>query len=147
MTTIDNSEAYMIRYYEAFLKFLNSVGYYQAIIKLRDNADGGVYPVQVVAARYGYTEAAIDQEVIERNSRQWTDLKALNYWSQKVGYLPMNQEGMEKFLKFCEDKKRREYLRRKIKNLSNEGKLMPINELMIARYKLEKKRRDKEGLA
>lgn len=144
MTTIDNSEAYMIRYYEAFLKFLNSVGAHQAIIKMRDNVDDGVYPVQVVAARYGYNDAHIDCEAIDRDNQRRSDLKELNYWSQKAGYLPMNRDGMEKFLKFCEDKKRRTYLRQKVKNLKDKGELMPINELMIARFKCEKRQKAKQ---
>lgn len=135
------------RYYDAFLHYLDAVGYHQAILKMKENRDDEVLKVETIAAKYGYNDSNIDEKVIKRDETRWSSLKALNHWSVKVGFKPMNEEGMKKFLKFCEDSGRREYLRRRVRRLKDQAKLMPINELMLAKFKLEKKRRDKDGLA
>lgn len=137
----DNTEAYIIKYYNAFITFLKTVGAYQAILKMRDNAEDGVYPVQVVAAKYGYVGAVIDQEVAKRNRRRWGDLEELNYWSRRAGFPPLTKGEMEDFLDFCDDKDRRRYLRDKVRKLAEERKLVSIKELVRTRKALEQKKK------
>ena len=56
----------------------------------------------------------------------------------------MNEEGKEKFLKFVEDGKRREYIRRKVKKYKETAELISIRDLMLARYKHEQKQKAKQ---
>lgn len=41
----DVSDAYIEKYYQVFLKFLDAIGNYREIVSIGENAADGVYPV------------------------------------------------------------------------------------------------------
>lgn len=133
------------RYYEAFLDFLQAVGSYLAIAKMEINASEGVYPVQKIAYEYGYTGAYMDMEIAARESRRYRKLDSLDYWSQRIGYLPMSTTDKAKIMKFVEDSDRRRYLRDNVKKEMDRGEVFSVAELMRRRYAVEKKKREKEA--
>lgn len=137
-------DVYTKRYYDSFLAFLQVVGAHQSILKMGLNVENGEYVVQEVAGRYGYRDGAMDEEIHARDVERHQKLKDLNYWSQKVGYLPMNEEGMAKVLKFAEDVDRRRWLRDNVRRLAKKDELLSVADLMRKRYALEKKKRNKE---
>ena len=137
------SEAFLQKYYQVFLDFLQAVGAHQSILKMSINADEGVFPVQVVAREYGYEGARLEMEICERDKERWQKLQDLNYWSSKTGLGRMNEEGMERFLKFTEDYDRRRYLRDNIKRSAQKSELLSVRDLMLKRFAVEKKKQDK----
>lgn len=130
------------RYLNVFLEFLRAEGKYVYFLKLRQNAEDGIYPAQEVAYRYGYTDI-FDQELYDRNKQRKLRLRALNIASQRAGYLPMDNTGMEKVLTFFEDTDRRRYARDNIRRMLKNGECMSIADLMRKRYQVEKKNKDK----
>ncbi|MBQ3293468.1 hypothetical protein IJG93_04240 [Candidatus Saccharibacteria bacterium] len=140
MSEVKCSEAYLQKYYQVFLDFLQVVGAHQSILKLSQNADNGVYPTQKVARDYGYEGAKLDAAIHDRDIERWNKLEELNHWSAKTGLGRMNSEGMERLLKFAEDYDRRRYLKDNIKRAIKKGELLSVRDLMLKRFNLEMKK-------
>ncbi|MBR3324148.1 hypothetical protein IKG24_01235 [Candidatus Saccharibacteria bacterium] len=131
------------RYYEAFLDFLQAVGSYLAIYKMGLNANEGVYPVQKIAYEYGYVGGYMDMEIESRNQKRYRKLDSLDYWSRRVGYLPLSPKDKETVMKFTEDADRRRYLRENVKREMKNCEMFSIDDLVRRRYAVEKKKRKK----
>lgn len=130
------------KYLNAFLEYLDAVGKYIHLAKLDQNASDGVYPVQVVAYNYGHV-GHFAQELDERNRARWSKLRALDLLSKSAGYLPLNDEGMQKIMKFFEDSDRRRYARANIRRMLKTGECLSIADLMRKRYQVEKKNQER----
>ncbi len=130
------------RYLNAFLEYLDAMGVYIHLLKLQQNALDGVYPAQEVACRYGHT-GHFDQELDSRDRCRKIKLEYLNAASRQAGYLPMNEEGMRKVMKFFEDADRRRYFRDNIRRMLKNGECMSIADLMRKRYRVEKRNQER----
>lgn len=137
------SDAYIQAYYQVFLQFLYTVGNYREIFSIGENAENGVYPVQVVARKYGYEGAALDAAIDDLDRKRRAQLDELSHWSGRTGLGRLNDAGKEKFLEFVEDPDRRRYLRDNIKRAADRGELISIRDLMLKRFALEKKKKEK----
>ncbi|MBQ6409634.1 hypothetical protein IJI18_00025 [Candidatus Saccharibacteria bacterium] len=134
----------ILRYYGVFLDFLNTVGSYQAILKMGVNVEDGVYPVQKVAYEYGYRGAKLDQTIHERCLAQHERLDNLDYWSQLVGFKPMGPDYKPKIIRFFTPYNRRRYVRDNIKRALKKGELLSVSDFIERRIHLEKEKRKKE---
>ena len=137
------SDAFIQKYYQVFLSFLDSVGNYREIVSIGENAADGVYPVQVVARKYGYEGAALDAAIEDLDRTRRTQLNELNYWSSRTGLGRMDGAGKEKFLKFAENPERRRWLRSNVRRAADRYELLSIRDLMLKRFALEKKKKKK----
>lgn len=141
--TVKPDPAMVAIYYDVFLRFLNTVGAHQHILKLGLNVEEGVFPCQEVAYRYGYRGAALDHEINRRNLECYKSLDNLSDWGRIVNFKPINPDDRTRIIDFCKDRARREYIRRNVKRAMEKGELLSIGDLMFKRVGLEKKRREK----
>lgn len=135
------SKKFFDLYYEALYEFLNAVGSYWHLYKLRMNADEGIFPAQVVASEYHHEGAQYEYEIAERETRIWQKMQWLSDIGERVGLKPFNQDGMKKVVNFVNDFDRRRYIRDAAKRAEKKGKLLSAADLMRQRYALEKKRK------
>ena len=129
-------------YYGVLLGFLYAVGSHQAYVKMEINDEDGVYPVQKMMHDYGL-KGRLEEEVHVSDKIQWKALENFNKWSQTVGFLPMNEEGMKKVLKFCKSEPRRQYLRNRVQKCFRTGELLSIADLIQIRLDVERKTAEK----
>lgn len=131
-------------YLGVLLGFLYAMGTHQSYLKMGINDEEGVYPVQKVIHEYGM-RGRIDEEIRISDNMRKKALEILNSWSQRVGFLPMNQEGKDRVIKFFESEPRREYVRTKVQKCFRTGELPSIADLMRMRFEAEAKTRAKKG--
>ena len=136
LTIMDKSS-----YYGNLLMFLYAIGEKQAAIKMEQNVREEVPIVKKVVSE---RQINVDEKVENAENVLETASKNLNYWSQRVGFPPISDEGMKKIHKFCEDEKRREYLRGQILKYLRGRKVVSIRDLMLQRYAVEKKEAEKK---
>ena len=132
------------KYLNAYLEFLDAVGSYAHLSKLEKNVQDGVYPVRQVAYNYGHM-GHFEQELAERDAARWNRLRFLNATSQRAGYLPMDEAGMERVMSFYEDQDRRRYTRDNVRRMMKTGECLSIGDLMRKRYQVEKKNQERKS--
>ena len=132
-------ETFVIPYYETFLDFLDSVGSYLHLYKLRENSDNGTFIAQKICYEYDHPDSHIDQEVQDRDRYRWKKLKELDKASISAGFSPLSRKDKNVFMRFCEDSLRCRWLRARVKHFLKERELISIRDLVVARYKVEAK--------
>lgn len=129
-------------YYGILLGFLYAVGNHQAYVKMGINDEEGVYPVQKMMHEYGI-RGRIDEEIRISSNIQDITLKNLNKWSQKVGFKPIRESDLPKFVKFCQSEPRRNYIRNRVQKCFRTGELLSIADLVQLRLDVERKAAEK----
>lgn len=117
-------------YYDAFLNLLEDIGKFAHAYKLLKNAEAENNPqVNKVRDKYYQSNDKLAREVSRRRTRCQSAVKILDVESQALGYPPMDEKSQRNLLNFLYEKKRRTYVRRKVRELKDKKQLLSIVEI------------------
>ena len=117
-------------YYDAFLNLLEDLGKFAHAYKLLKNAEADNNPqVNQVRDKYYQSNDKLAREVSRRRSRCWSAVKILDVESQSLGFAPMDEKSQKNLLNFLYQKKRRTYIRRKVREFKDKKQLKSIVDL------------------
>lgn len=117
-------------YYDAFLNLLEDLGKFAHAYKLLKNAEADNNPqVNQVRDKYYQSNDKLAREVSRRRNRCWSAVKILDIESQSLGFAPMDEKSQKNLLNFLYQKKRRTYIRRKVREFKDKKELKSIIDL------------------
>lgn len=121
------------RYYAAFKRLIEACGKYASADKMGKNDAEGVFQVQkVVYDTFGSNgRQKLATETERRRLTQKVCAKKLNYWSQKVGFLPMREVDLEVLMKHLYKADFRSRMKYRIDKYEKKGELVSTRDLVI----------------
>lgn len=132
VTPVDMTED-VIHYWASFRRLCKACGGYAWADKLQKNDVDGVYPVQkVVYDTFGNNATSkLAIEVERRRLTQKACARNLNYWSQRVGFLPMREVDLGILIKHLYDSDFRSRMYYRIDKFAKKNELVSARELVI----------------
>lgn len=126
----EQQDPYYNYYYDAFLNLLEDLGKFAHAYKLLKNAEAENNPqVNKVRDKYYQSNDKLAREVSRRRTRCQSAVKILDVESQALGFPPMNEKSQRNLLNFLYQKKRRTYVRRKVREFKEKKELYSIVEI------------------
>ena len=126
----ENSQISYDFYYDSFLNLLEDIGKFAHAYKLLKNAEAEDNPqVSRVRDKYYQSNDKLAREVSRRRNRCWSAIKILDKESQALGFLPLDEKSQKNLLNFLYQKRRRTYIRRKVRELKSKGQVKSIIEI------------------
>lgn len=117
-------------YYSVFLELLNAIGRYLHSWKLLRNAEEDNNPsVNEVRNKYYENNDNLRKKVAERKNLCWKKVNYLAILNEKLGFEAWNTEEKRNLLNFLSEKKRRTYIRRKVKGFLDKEEQYSVAEI------------------
>lgn len=130
-------------YYCSGEEMCAAIGSFASAVKLKANADEGVFPCQEVIYNYygkqGDANTHLDQEIESRGHKSIRAIHAFDRLSQEVGFKPMSDQDVERLFKLLYDEPFRRRFLEQLRRHHKKGDLVSARDITIHVFKLIKK--------
>ena len=128
-------------YWASFKTFVDACGKFAWANKINNKDMTGSFKAhEVVEKVFGYDGSRkLAIETNKRDVTQWGCVNNLNYWSQRVGFLPFSENDKCFLIEFLYDSDIRDSMKYRIKKYSKKGEAVSAKDLVIEILKRRRK--------